>query len=245
MQSLEWNTETWTTGYDWKNRGDEWSVGWGSPDAEWNFTLLPRIQRHLPASTILEIAPGFGRWTSFLLKHCEKLIGVDLSWKCADACRERFASESKASFHVNDGYSLAMVEDESVDFAFSFDSLVHAEWDVVASYLRELARVLKPEGSAFIHHSNVAALPVEHNMSGRAFTVSGEKVIAECEQNGLFVAGQERANWNTDGLIDCMTTVTKAPADCVVVENHNFMAEAAQVAAIAQLYADPGEPLLP
>ena len=57
------------------------------------------------------------------------------------------------------------------------------------------------------------------------------------------MAGQERANWNTDGLIDCMTTLTKAPADCVVVENHNFMAEAAQVAAIAQLYADPGEPL--
>lgn len=244
MPSLEWNTETWTTGYDWKNRGDEWSMAWGSSDAEWNFTLLPRIQRHLPACTILEIAPGFGRWTNFLLDYCEHLIGVDLSQTCADACRERFASEPKATFHVNDGYTLGMVEDESVDFAFSFDSLVHAEWDVVSSYLVELARVLKPEGTAFIHHSNLAALANQHNLSARAVSVSGDKVLAECARIGLFVPSQERVNWNTDGLSDSITTITKKRSECSVVENHNFMAEAANVAAISGLYADPGEPLI-
>lgn len=244
VPSLEWNTQTWNTGYDWKNRGDEWSIGWGSSSAEWNFTLLPRIHRHLPAHTILEIAPGFGRWTRFLTRYCERLIGVDLSQTCADACRERFAAETKATFHVNDGYSLAMVEDQSIDFAFSFDSLVHAEWDVVSSYLLELARVLRPDGTAFIHHSNLAALPNQHNLSARAVSVSGEKVLAECARIGLFVQSQERVNWNTDGLSDCLTTVTRTPSECIVVENHNFMAEAGQVAAIAPLYADPGEPLV-
>jgi hypothetical protein len=35
--------------------------------------------------------------------------------------------ESDVMFQVNDGESLAAVPDNSIDFVFSFDSLVHAE----------------------------------------------------------------------------------------------------------------------
>ena len=55
---------------------------------------------------------------------------------------------------MNDGRSLDMIEDGSVDFAFSFDSLVHADAEVIAGYLRELERKLAPEGVGFVHHSN-------------------------------------------------------------------------------------------
>ena len=47
-----------------------------------------------------------------------------------------------------------MIEDGSVDFAFSFDSLVHADAEVVTGYLRELERTLASEGVGFVHHSN-------------------------------------------------------------------------------------------
>lgn len=57
--------------------------------------------------------------------------------------------------YVNDGKSLAMVEDRSVDFAFSFDSLVHVEADVIAAYLNQLGKKLKPGGFTFLHHSNL------------------------------------------------------------------------------------------
>ena len=50
-----------------------------------------------------------------------------------------------------------MVDDESIDFAFSADSLVHADLDVIAAYLSELARTLRPNGVGFIHHSNLGA----------------------------------------------------------------------------------------
>lgn len=50
-----------------------------------------------------------------------------------------------------------MVADSSVDFAFSFDSLVYVEAEVLKGYLTELARVLKPDGVAFLHHSNLGA----------------------------------------------------------------------------------------
>ena len=92
---------------------------------------LPRIARFLPAGSILEIAPGHGRWTDFLREHCDTLSIVDLDAACIDACRERFAGDERIAYHVNDGRSLDMIEDGSVDFAFSFDSLVHADAEVV------------------------------------------------------------------------------------------------------------------
>jgi hypothetical protein len=49
------------------------------------------------------------------------------------------------------------VGDGSIDFAFSFDSLVHVEADALASYVAGLARVLTEKGVAFLHHSNYGA----------------------------------------------------------------------------------------
>ena len=158
MPTTEANREFWDEEYDWASGGAEWSSRWGSTQAQWQGTILPRIRRHLPVHTILEIAPGFGRWTQFLAGCCQRLIVVDLSAKCIDACRARFADANHIEYHVNDGLSLPFVGDGSVDFVFSFDSLVHVEADVIESYLNELGRILKPGGAGFIHHSNLAEL---------------------------------------------------------------------------------------
>ncbi len=48
-----------------------------------------------------------------------------------------------------------MVADGSIDFVFSFDSLVHAEEDVIRSYLDQLGQKLRPDGVGFLHHSNL------------------------------------------------------------------------------------------
>jgi ubiquinone/menaquinone biosynthesis C-methylase UbiE len=107
---------------------------------------------------ILEIAPGHGRWTQFLQVHCASLIGVDLAQTCVERCTERFRQFQNLKFEVNDKLTLPMIENGSIDFAFSFDSLVHAESDVMSAYANELARVLRPGGVAFIHHSNLDAV---------------------------------------------------------------------------------------
>jgi hypothetical protein len=60
-------------------------------------------------------------------------------------------------YYVNDGRSLGMVEDSSLDFVFSHDALVHVEVEDMREYLRELALKLQPNGVAFLHHSNLAA----------------------------------------------------------------------------------------
>jgi ubiquinone/menaquinone biosynthesis C-methylase UbiE len=118
MPTLEWNSQEWDTSYQWSDAGDEWSEVWGGSETQWAATLLPRVRNFLPASTILEIAPGHGRWTQYLVKLCDIYIGIDLAANCIAACQERFKAASHASFFVNDGRSLPMVPDNSVDFVF-------------------------------------------------------------------------------------------------------------------------------
>src|SRR5512143_2338398 len=124
MPPVEWNLQQWNQEYSWTKQGDERSSSWGGAEAQWFGAILPRIHAFIPAQNILEIAPGFGRWTNFLRGQCERLVVVDMAESCITACRQRFATDSHISYHVNDGKSLEMIPDGSVDFVFSFDSLV-------------------------------------------------------------------------------------------------------------------------
>ena len=185
---------------------------WGGSSAQWLGMVLPRIGRFVPTGTILEIAPGFGRWTSFLRGYCERLIVVDLSEKCIRACQERFADDRHITYHVNDGSSLNMVESGSIDFVFSLDSLVHAEADVVERYVPEFARVLSSRGAGFIHHSNagqyrrhfLAQGKLPHGVRRalfaarlldrqqlRALSMTGARFEALCEAAGFCCVSQE------------------------------------------------------
>src|SRR5687767_14794796 len=135
MPGVDANLEQWGSAYAWPARGDEWSVAWGGPEAQWQSTLRPRLARFIPANAILEIAPGYGRWSQYLLGCCDRYVGIDLSAEAVEACRRRFSHAKQAEFHVNDGRTLRPVDDASIDFAFSFDSLVHVEAEVIRSYL--------------------------------------------------------------------------------------------------------------
>ena len=146
MPTIQENLQVWTD-YDWPDGGNEWSSPWRGTELLWWGTLLPRIQAFVPTDTILEIAPGFGRITHYLKDTCKNLIVVDLTNRCIETCKQRFSSYSHITYHVNDGKSLDMIPDQSIDFVISFDSLVHAEADVFESYLSQLARKLKPKSS--------------------------------------------------------------------------------------------------
>jgi SAM-dependent methyltransferase len=163
----EENLQVWNEGYYWEARGDEWSRPWGNAEQHWFSSILPRIHRLLPAPTILEIAPGYGRWTSFLRRLCDRLIVVDLSPNCIEGCKKRFSQDTHIEYHVNDGSSLEMVPDASVDLVFSYDSLVHVEADVIRRYLDQLARKLTPEGAGFIHHSNAGSYQARLEVKSR------------------------------------------------------------------------------
>ena len=137
MGTISENKRLWTD-YDWQQQGDEWSAEWGTTEILWWGTIRPRIHAFVPTGTILEVAPGVGRCTQYLKDLCQHLTVVDLTDRCIEACKERFSSDSHITYHVNDGKSLEMIPDHSVDFVFSFDSLVHVEADVIEAYLSQM-----------------------------------------------------------------------------------------------------------
>ena len=238
--------------YDWKEAGEEWSAPWGSSAAQWAGTIFPRIRECLPAGTILEIAPGFGRWTDYLKDYCERLWAVDKSSECIEACRQRFAAASHVHCCLNDGRSLSMIPKASIDFVFSFDSFVHTSRDIVEAYLRELATKLKIGGKGFIHHSNFGeyantrreqlpealAKPLikakildwAHH---RNPSMTAELFRVLCEQNGLYCVSQELVNWRGRRLIDCLSLFVRsdsAPQNATkIIRNSNFMREAVRI----------------
>lgn len=118
MASIEENLKVWNDEYDWPHAGDEWSANFGGTEALWFFVLYPRIYRFVPSPVILEIAPGYGRWTQFLKDQCHSMIAVDISERCVEYCKTRFAADTHIQFQVNDGSSLDGVPDHSIDFVF-------------------------------------------------------------------------------------------------------------------------------
>jgi ubiquinone/menaquinone biosynthesis C-methylase UbiE len=256
MPTLAENKSVFDGSYEWRSGGDEWSGAWGTAQAQWAGCLYPRIFPFL-RGRILEIAPGHGRWTHFLRDHCTSLIGIDLSATCISECRRKFNSDPRLHFEVGDGSRLPMVPDGSIDFAFSFDSLVHAEADILESYVSELARVLRTNAIAFIHHSNLAALAersiwdkLQRRWRGvpldlshwRAYSVSAKSMRRFVERVGMSCVQQELIPWGTGWpiLMDCMSTIINAPdRPCVIVENRRFVDEAAMTRRISELARQP------
>lgn len=237
--SIESNRR-WNSAEKFGNDGGEfWSQAWGGSNYLWLMTLLPRLAPFLPVQTLVEIAPGFGRITSFIQQFTDRYIGVDLNEKCIEACTQRFANESKMQFYVNDGKSLPMISDESVDFVFSWDSLVHVQPDALWPYTLEIARILRPGGRAFIHHSNFAEIlsqhpPQEHAKlqielgQGRASGVSASVFRQFCRRAGLAILSQEMHNWGNETLTDCISVVGRIenpPSSPKIIQNSAFKYE--------------------
>lgn len=245
MPTLATNKQHWDT-YDWPQGGDEWSAAWGGSQYVWSAVLLPRLLPFLPAGTVLEIAPGFGRWTQYLKDLCERMILVDLAAQCIDACQKRFADARHITFHVNDGMSLDCVPERSIDFVFSYDSLVHAEAPVLQSYLRQLAGKLTPDGVGFIHHSNLAAIaevrPGEPppDLHWRAHDMSAARFVEYCTAAGLQCIAQETIDWGGYPRLDCFSVFTlpgsRFARPLRTIDTTTFMAEAERLRTLADLY---------
>lgn len=254
MPTIEENLNYFDREHKWERQGDEWSKAWGSSEGQWSGSVYPRIRAFLPTESILEIAPGFGRWTRFLKDQCSQLTVVDLTERCIEACKERFAAFSNIIYHVNDGKSLSMIPDRSIDFVFSFDSLVHVEIEAMEPYLRQLAQKLKSDGVGFIHHSNMGAYGglvfflglfptrlrrkliskgILANDGWRAYSMSAKIFEEICQKVGMQCISQELVNWDGDRLIDCFSTLTlnssKWAGPNKIIKNPGFMDEAKMI----------------
>jgi len=158
------------------------------------------------------------------------------------ACQEIFSNASHALFVQNDGLSLKCAPPEDFDLVFSFDSLIHAELDVLSHYIPQILQKLAPAGVGFIHHSNFLSagdvLPGPHY---RATTVSADIISKLITNHGGKVLIQELVNWCGSTLHDCLTlfgnAVAHADIASIYLENPRFMDEASLIKNVQSFYS--------
>ena len=96
----------------------------------------------------LEIGFGVGRNIVHLAGHFDQVEGVDVSPTMVALAREH-GLPANVDVHATNGRDLARFADAAFDFVFSSLVLQHiADEEVVASYVRETARVLRQGGRA-------------------------------------------------------------------------------------------------
>jgi len=115
----------------------DWAVSWAGE--------LPACGR------ALEIGCGVGRNTVHLARHFEHVDGVDVSPSMVRAALERGMPDN-VTLHALSGRDLQPLPDAAFALAFSHLVFQHMESGAdIASYLREVARVLAPGGVAVLH----------------------------------------------------------------------------------------------
>lgn len=176
------------------------------------------------------------------MPSCEEFIGIDLSDKCIDVCRKRFSAAPHARFFVNDGTSLEAAPDHTFDLIFSFDSLVHAERDIMAAYIPQVLRKLSPGGVAFLHHSNLLAYNDSIGQRhGRGLSVSANTVADLVAQHDGALLIQEVVDWGCEYMIDCLSLFglreSYPDAKPIFLQNPAFMLEATIIRHFHKLYS--------
>jgi len=157
--SVESNRKIWNT-WEWSDMGSEWTDAVQKfrdiEPEKWKTNLINQIMlKYIEKnSVILEIGPGGGRWTEILQPIAKKLILADISQKCLDICKSRFALSENIDYKFIEK-RLYFLKDNSIDFVWSYDVFVHINPSDIKNYLQDLKRILKPGGCAIIHHAGL------------------------------------------------------------------------------------------
>lgn len=220
MSSVSYNKDNYDK-YDWAIAEEEWSIPWGGTRSLWLTSIFPRIGQFLPAYRTVEIGCGYGKIAKVLHAFtASDLVLLDINYDCIEKCALAFEESSKTRCLKTDGRSLPGVATDSVDLVFSFNALVDTNMDTMQSYLQECDRVLRDDGAAFLHHSNLGMYYQEKNsqVDKRVYALAAErdilidatKVQAMAAENNLICIKQECINWDIkEVLSDCFSTLVR------------------------------------
>lgn len=165
-------------------------------------------------SVVLDFACGRGRIANIIKDKCRNLICYDISKEAINYCKERF-SEYKNIKYIIGKENKINLEDNCIDFIYSWDAMVHFNYRNIDIYLHEFFRVLKPGGYVFIHHSNLLNNKLITEKSETWFenihcrsNVGKDDVRFIANKHGFDVICQETLDWGIEGL-DCISILRK------------------------------------
>jgi ubiquinone/menaquinone biosynthesis C-methylase UbiE len=121
----------------------------GRSDAE---RIRPYISR---GDAVLDLGCGIGRVTRYVAPLCREIWAVDVSETMLGFARERLSELRNVRFLLGRGTALPELDSGSIDFVYSLLTLQHVEREHAFRLLREVRRVLRDGGRAFLTFPNL------------------------------------------------------------------------------------------
>ena len=116
--------------------------------------VLPYVD---PGQNAVEIGPGGGRWTRYLLGF-KTLYAVDYYEELLAELRRNFGRRRNLVFIKNAGTDFPGIPAHSIDYLFSFGTFVHLEFDTIEAYLRNIKSIMKPGANIVIQYSDMTKI---------------------------------------------------------------------------------------
>ena len=176
-------------------------------------TIFRKCFEKLDLTATVELACGRGRHADFVRRRFEpgRITLVDINATNIEHCRQRFAGDVRFDFVVNSGSDLGAVPSRSCTALYSYDAMVHFEYDDVISYVRDAFRAMAPGGRVLMHHSNNDRQPgnlYSQNLHWRNF-MSAALFAHAAMRAGFEVLEQHKFDWAGASEIDCLTLLEK------------------------------------
>jgi SAM-dependent methyltransferase len=131
-------------------------VGYDDPDTEVFWTNGETVVTNMfdmvgfaprPTDTVLDIGCGVGRLTRALAHRVAHVYGLDVSSEMLRLAQDHNRELENVDWLHGDGEGLGVLEDGSVDGCFSHVVFQHIpDPEVTLNYVREIGRVLRPDG---------------------------------------------------------------------------------------------------
>ncbi|WP_207435235.1 class I SAM-dependent methyltransferase [Sabulibacter ruber] len=194
-------------GYFEKAENPTWLEGFWSDGSK--FFELFQLMDH---KYILEIGCGAGRHAEKVINNCEHLWLLDTSKAALKIAENRLLNKGNFTTILSStGNGIPhQIKKDTLTSIFSYDSMVHFEYDSVISYIKDSYRVLTPGGMALFHHSNYDKNPggsVEQNPAWRNF-MSQKLFIHIAKRNGFKIIESVVFDWAEENT-DCLTLLQK------------------------------------
>jgi phospholipid N-methyltransferase len=134
---------------------DVFGIHWGDPDVNEELKIIRDmfVLRYINSGhNALEIGPGGGRWTKYLLGF-RKLYVVDYYPEMFEELKKNY-NETNMIFIKNNGTNFPSIKEGSIDYLFSFGTFVHLDTDLIEQYLESMKSIVKPGANIVIQYSD-------------------------------------------------------------------------------------------
>jgi len=106
-------------------------------------------------TVVLDLGCGYGRFVEFYAPLASFVYGVDVTAYIIDICKTKYAGIENVEFIKNNGYTLEMIDDNSIDLVSCYTVFQHIPRKATQSYIKEFSRILKPDGRIIIQFQGV------------------------------------------------------------------------------------------